>query len=195
MLKTVNKAIELLQVLDPQAKQLIARLDGKALTVNITDINLIITLSIKDNTLTADSSTSSNVLSGNLSSIMELLFNKNLQELLIDKKLDYQGSLGDLKQFYGFMSSIEIDIIYQISKRTSPSFANAVEKPFKKAKDFIKLSRQESIIDVKEYLTEEKRVLVSKTEMNIHIKKIQKLRQDIDRLEAKINLLQGSSDD
>ena len=194
MLKTVNKAIELLQILDPQAKQLIARLDGKALTVNITDIDLIITLSVRNKILTADSSTSSNVLSGNLSSIMELLFNKNLQELLIDKKLDYQGSLGELKQFYGFISSIEIDVIYQISKRTSRSFADAVEKPFKKAKDFIKLSRQESIIDVKEYLTEEKRVLVSKTEMNIHIKKVQKLRQDIDRLEAKINLLGLSND-
>ncbi len=195
MINTVNKSIELLLKLDPQAKSLLARIDGKSLTVNMTDIHTSITLTAKDRNLIASNDESENVLSGTSSKILELVFNKNLQEQLIDKTLDYQGSLSDIKQFYSFFGAIHIDIIYQISKATSPRVANLIEKPFNKTKDFIKTSRKETILDIKEYLTEEKRVLISKNEMNIFFRNVQKLREDLDRIEAKINLLQGSDDD
>ena len=123
--------------------------------------------------------------------ILELVFNKNLQELIIDKKIDYQGSLKELNEFNKFLKAIDIDLVYKISSSTSPEFASIIAKPFSKAKEYLKISRQETIIDIKDYLTEEKKTLISQNEINILYNKIQELKQATDRVEAKLKLLQG----
>lgn len=195
MTDSLNNALNLLLNLDPQIPFALSKLENKSLSIYITDLDIITTFTINNKKITASNLKSSNIISGKLAYIMELLFNKNLQELLIDKKLDYQGSLSELKQFYSFFSSIDIDVIYHISTTTNPIFANAIEIPFKKAKEFIQVSKNESIIDIKEYLTEEKKFLISKNEVNIFYREVQKLKQATDRLEAKLKLLKGSTND
>ncbi|APC96570.1 ubiquinone biosynthesis accessory factor UbiJ [Francisella frigiditurris] len=195
MTDSLNNALNLLLNLDPQISFALSKLENKSLSIYITDLDIITTFTINNKKVTASNLKSSNIISGKLAYIMELLFNKNLQELLIDKKLDYQGSLSELKQFYSFFSSIDIDVIYYISTATNPIFANAIEVPFKKAKEFIQVSKNESIIDIKEYLTEEKKYLISKNEINIFYREVQKLKQATDRLEAKLRLLKGSAND
>lgn len=191
MIITINKALKLLAKLDPQVSDLLAPLEGKALSVYISDINYTISLDVKNAALVATNTPTSNILSGKLAYILELIFNKNLQELTIAKKLDYQGSLKDLNEFNKFLNAIDIDLVYKISQATSPEFANIITKPLDKAKQYIKTSRQETIIDIKDYLTEEKKILISKNEIEIFYRQIQELKQATDRIQAKLNLLQG----
>jgi ubiquinone biosynthesis protein UbiJ len=56
----------------------------------------------------------------------------------------------------------------------------------------LKNSRKESIEDIKDYLTHEIGTLISKNEANAFYTQVQELKQAIDRIEAKLNLLQGS---
>jgi ubiquinone biosynthesis protein UbiJ len=192
MIQTINKALSFLPKLDPQASALLSPLKDKALSVVITDLDYSISLKVENNNLYATDELTDNVLKGKLAYILELIFNKNLQELIIAEKLDYQGSLKDLNEFNKFLNAIDIDVVYKISSLTSPEFANVITKPFDRIKEYLKTSRQETIIDIKDYLTQEKKTLVSQNEINIFYKQIQELKQATDRVEAKLKLLQGS---
>ena len=189
MLEIINKALAKISKFDPQSQSLMMPIEGKSLTINITDIDSIVSLHIKENKLVATNDKSKNILSGKLAYILELLFNKNMQELIMADKLNYDGSLKDLKDFYTFFGSLDIDLIYRISQFTTPTFANIISKPFKRAKKYLKNSRQETIIDIKDYLTEEKKILISQNEVNVFYHQVQELKQSVDRLEAKLNLL------
>jgi ubiquinone biosynthesis protein UbiJ len=191
MLKTINAALQLLPKLDPQATALMKPLDGKSLTVVITDIDYTLSLNIENGILSADDTTSTNVLSGSLAHVTELVFNKNLQELIMADKLKYEGSLKSLKLFNDFFAALDIDIAYKISKLTGPIFANAITKPFTAANEYIKTSKNETIIDVKDYLTEERKTLISNNEVNIFFREVQVAKQSVDRIEAKLKLLKG----
>ena len=191
MIETINKALKIFPKLDPQASSLLQPLKDKSLTVIITDVDYIITLTSDGQNLFANNTASKNVLQGKLAYIIELLFNKNMQELIMVDKLEYEGSLKDLKEFYKFVEAVDIDIVYKISELTGPSFANTVCKPFYKAKEYLKNSREETIIDIKDYLAHETDTLISKNESNVFYTQIQELKQAIDRVEAKLKLLQG----
>ena len=192
MIETINKALKIFPKLDPQASSLLQPLKDKSLTVIITDVDYTITLTSDGQNLFANNIASTNVLQGKLAYIIELLFNKNMQELIMEDKLEYEGSLKDLKEFYKFVEAVDIDIVYKISQATSPGFADTVSKPFLKAKEYLKNSRKESIEDIKDFLTHETGTLISKNEANAFYTQIQELKQAIDRIEAKLNLLQGS---
>ena len=192
MIETINKALKIFPKLDPQATSLLQPLKDKSLTVIITDVNYTITLTSDGQNLFANNIASTNVLQGKLAYIIELLFNKNMQELIMEDKLEYEGSLKDLKEFYKFVEAVDIDIVYKISQATSPGFADTVSKPFLKAKEYLKNSRKESIEDIKDFLTHETGTLISKNEANAFYTQVQELKQAIDRIEAKLNLLQGS---
>jgi ubiquinone biosynthesis protein UbiJ len=191
MIETINKALGIFPKLDPQASSLLFPLKSKSLTVVVTDVNYTITLTSDGKNLSANNIASKNILQGKLAYIIELLFNKNMQELIMVDKLEYEGSLKDLKEFYKFVEAVDIDIVYKISELTGPSFANAVSKPFYKAKEYLKNSREETIIDIKDYLAHETGTLISKNESNVFYTQIQELKQAIDRVEAKLKLLQG----
>ena len=191
MLKTINAVLQLLPKLDPQAAALMNALNGKSLTVMITDTDYNISLNIENNELSADNTTGTNILSGTLAHITELMFNKNLQELIMADKLKYEGSLKDLKYFNDFFAALDIDIAYKISKLTGPIFADVVIKPFTAANEYIKTSKNETIIDVKDYLTEERKTLISNNEVNIFFREVQQAKQSVDRIEAKLKLLKG----
>lgn len=193
MIETINKALRLFPKLDPQANSLLLPLKGKSLTVAITDIDYTITLTSDGQNLVANNTASKNILQGKLAYILELIFNKNMQELIIADKLEYEGSLKDLKEFYKFVEAVDIDVVYKISQLTSPSFANTVSKPFLKAKEYLQNSRKESIEDIKDYLTYETGTLISVNEANVFYTQVQELKQTIDRIEAKLKLLQESS--
>ena len=195
MLKLVNTALSLLSKLDPQVSALLLPLNGKTLSVNIVDIDLMITLKVEDSKIHANNEPIKNILKGNLAYILELIFNKNLQELIIAEKLDYQGSLKDLNAFNKFLDAVDIDLVYKISELTSPEFAGIVAKPFQKAKQYFKTSRQETIVDIKDFLTEEKKTLISQNEINIFYRQVQELKQTTDRIEVKLKLLQGLNND
>ncbi|MGQ4001446.1 hypothetical protein QIW31_00175 [Francisellaceae bacterium CB299] len=192
MIETINKALKIFPKLDPQASSLLQPLKDKSLTVIITDVDYTITLTSDGQNLFANNIASTNVLQGKLAYIIELLFNKNMQELIMEDKLEYEGSLKDLKEFYKFVEAVDIDIVYKISQATSPGFADTVSKPFLKAKEYLKNSRKESIEDIKDFLTHETGTLISKNEANAFYTQVQELKQAIDRIEAKLNLLQGS---
>lgn len=195
MIETINKALTLLPKLDPQVTALLLPLNDKPLSVHISDLDYTVTLEVKNQKLTASNKASKNLLSGKLAFTIELVFNKNLQELIMADKLNYEGSLKDLKEFYNFFEAIDIDLIYKISQVTSPSFANMVAKPFSKAKQYLKTSRGETIIDIKDYLTEEKKILISQNEIDIFYREVKELKQAVDRIEAKYRLLQGQYHD
>jgi ubiquinone biosynthesis protein UbiJ len=192
MIETINKALGIFPKLDPQATALLSPLKGKSLTVIVTDVGYTITLTSDGQNLFANNIPSKNVLQGKLAYIIELLFNKNMQELIMEDKLEYEGSLKELKEFYKFVEAVDIDIVYKISQVTSPSFADAVSKPFLQAKEYLQNSRKESIEDIKDFLTHETGTLISKNEANAFYIQVQELKQAIDRIEAKLNLLKGS---
>ncbi|MDE4947102.1 hypothetical protein NAI56_11165, partial [Francisella tularensis subsp. holarctica] len=67
---------------DPQVSALLLPINGNALSVNITDIDLIITLDVEDSKIYASTVLTKNIFNGNLAFILELIFNKNLQEFI-----------------------------------------------------------------------------------------------------------------
>ena len=179
--------------LDPQTNELLKPINNKKLLIRITDINKNILFSVVDNKLIiSNDNISDNILSGSSKYLLELVLNKNLQELIMDKKLQYDGSLNTIKQFYSFFNAIKPDIHFYLSQKIGSISSGILEKPISKVIEFIKTSRKESIKDLREYITEESNLSVSKNEINYFYNQIYKLQQDIDRIQAKFNLFKDS---
>ncbi|MDE4994370.1 hypothetical protein NAH09_09285, partial [Francisella tularensis subsp. holarctica] len=80
MKKLVNTALSLLPKFDTQVSALLLHINCKALSVNITDIDLIITLELEDSKIYASNELTIIILKGTVAVIVEIIFIKILQE-------------------------------------------------------------------------------------------------------------------
>jgi len=191
--KLLNTFIIKILDLDPNKESLIKNLNNQDFFIKITDLNLCFGfVPTADTNLKISNKTSQdtkNILQGKSEFILELLLEKNIQELITNDNLHYEGSLNALKNYNVFFESIRPDLILKISEKTNSDFAAGIENIITGIKNFIKKSIKNNKQDVYEFIIEEQQITPSQAEVNDFFENIQTLKQDLDRVSAKANII------
>lgn len=183
--------------LDPSCQQKLQPLIGKQFLLEVTDINAEYYISFQEGIVISNVSTGDEVdlvIRGATFSLWKLFqstpetFSAHLQSVRV------VGDLNLAQSIKVFFNSIDIDWEEQLSRLTGDVFAHQFFRGVKALRAW----RQEALkgfkLNLKEYLQEEARYFPTSEELAIFLQEVDVLRDDIERLEAKIERL-GRSDE
>jgi ubiquinone biosynthesis protein UbiJ len=190
--KTLNGYLNL----DPELPSLMEPLQGKTLKVIVEDWGLTLFLAphakgfriyLKANMEACVS------LSGRLAELLEFALSKHPQALVSSGKIKQSGDIHILQAYQKFIEQSEIDWEGLLAKVIGGPAAFELCKAAKKARAWQMENVSSTRQDLSEYLQEECRLLPGREEIEDHIEDIAKLREDVDRLEARLSGLSSKS--
>lgn len=174
-----------------QAK-LIEKHAGKVLNITLTDIHLTLFLVFQKEKLlvyTVYSDQPDATIEGSsLSFLKQLRGQNNFDALLIEGDIDFAHDMQLL------IHGVDIEWEEYLSYLTGDFLANRLGAAFHQAKQSTASITKRTVEDLVDYLQEEKRFLPTKEEVEDFYEDILLLRQDIDRLNARIDRLMEKVD-
>ena len=173
------------------AKKISEQLEGKILSIHIKNTSRFFNVIMNSNELNSHTITENYdvQISGSLISFAKLLRN-NSSDALRDGTISINGDVAVAQKFQKLFAMIKPDIEEELSHVVGDIMANNIVKVSKKTGDWIQNTRDILQENIKEYLQEEIKLMPSKYEFNLFSKEVSKIRDDIERLEKKINEFQ-----
>ena len=173
------------------AKKISEQLEGKILSIHIKNTSRFFNVIMNSNELnphTIRENYDVQIL-GSLISFAKLLRN-NSSDALRDGTISINGDVAVAQKFQKLFAMIKPDIEEELSHFVGDIMANNIVKVSKKTGDWIQNTKDILQENIKEYLQEEIKLMPSKYEFNIFSKEVSKIRDDIERLEKKIDEFQ-----
>jgi ubiquinone biosynthesis protein UbiJ len=183
-------AINRYLALDPEMLDKLARFDGKVIKVEITGLNKNLYM-FPDNkgikVRTGHDGTVDTVLRGTPISLFKMGLVSNAANLLLKGDVEISGDTRLGHQFKNVFSQMDIDWSEPLSHLLGDSLAYKLQQSTIRLSLWGKQTAKSVSLSFSEYLQEESRDVVTETELIIFNDAVDRLRNDVDRLEAKIN--------
>lgn len=129
-------------------------------------------------------------LSGELSAFMNLASQQDKQAALMQSDIQIQGSSQLAMALADIMAELDIDFEAMVSELTGPVVAHVLGKNLRSIGNWFKQTGHKLKQDTVEFVRDERKMAVHKTEGEIRFGQIHKLKLDTERLEARIQRLQ-----
>tara|TARA_B100000700_G_scaffold204736_1_gene225127 strand:+ start:372 stop:968 length:597 start_codon:yes stop_codon:yes gene_type:complete len=173
------------------AKKISQELEGKILSIKIKNTSHFFNVIMISNELNLHTNKENFdvQISGSLISFTNLL-RDNSSDALRDGSIGINGDVAVAQKFQKLFEMIKPDIEEELSHIVGDVMANNIVKFSKKTGDWMLNTRDILQENIKEYLQEEIKLMPSKYEFNFFSKEVSKIRDDIERLEKKINEFQ-----
>lgn len=183
----INKALSL----DSNISEPLSKLNGKNLTLVISELDFPITLNVELNTISVLASHLSDdcVIHSNFASLAKLKQTELLTSLIRSGDLDIVGDLKIAQQFAGLAEQLNIDWEKQLADRIgdTPAFKlNSLGAKLLKKLNFAKAQISQ---DASEYLLHEKRLLVTDFELRVFNSNVDKAELELVKLQSKLDSL------
>ena len=173
------------------AKKISQELEGKILSIQIKNTSHFYNVIMISNELNLHTNKENFdvQISGSLISFTNLL-RDNSSDALRDGSIGINGDVAVAQKFQKLFEMIKPDIEEELSHIVGDVMANNIVKFSKKTGHWMLNTRDILQENIKEYLQEEIKLMPSKYEFNFFSKEVSKIRDDIERLEKKINEFQ-----
>jgi len=173
------------------AKKISQELEGKILSIQIKNTSHFYNVIMISNELNLHTNKENFdvQISGSLISFTNLL-RDNSSDALRDGSIGINGDVAVAQKFQKLFEMIKPDIEEELSHVVGDVMANNIVKFSKKTGVWMINTRDILQENIKEYLQEEIKLIPSKYEFNFFSKEVSKIRDDIERLEKKINEFQ-----
>lgn len=173
------------------AKKISQELEGKILSIQIKNTSHFFNVIMISNELNLHTNKENFdvQISGSLISFTNLL-RDNSSDALRDGSIGINGDVAVAQKFQKLFEMIKPDIEEELSHVVGDVMANNIVKFSKKTGVWMINTRDILQENIKEYLQEEIKLIPSKYEFNFFSKEVSKIRDDIERLEKKINEFQ-----
>ncbi len=184
---TINRYL----ALDPEMLDKLAAFSGKVIKLEMTGINKIFYMLPNDGgiqILTEYEGTADTVLRGTPLSLFKMGLVSNVTNLLLKGEIEISGDTRLGHQFKNVLSQMEIDWSEPLAKLFGDGIAYQLQQSASKFSHWGKQSAESVVTSVSEYLQEESRDIVTETELQLFNDSVDELRNDVDRLEAKLKL-------
>ena len=167
----------------------LARFTGKVIKLEITGINKVLYL-LPDNTgirvRTEHEGPIDTVLSGTPIALFKMGLVSNAANLLLKGEVEIRGDTRLGHQFKNVFSQMDIDWSEPLSHLLGDGLAYQVQQSAKKMGQWGAKTVKSVSLSVSEYLQEESGDVVTGTEIEMFNDAVDRLRNDVDRLQAKI---------
>ena len=188
----LETAISRYLALDPEMLGQLAQFSGKVVKLEILDIDKELYLFPDANGIQVRSEYEGKVdtiLRGTPLSLFKLGLVSNAADLLLKGEVEITGDTRLGHQFKKVFSQMDIDWSEPLAKIFGDSFAYQIQQAGEKLGRWGKQSIQSLSMSVSEYLQEESRDVVTETELEIFNDAVDQLRNDVDRLQARVGSL------
>jgi ubiquinone biosynthesis protein UbiJ len=184
--------------LDPEMQDKLAAFRGKVIKLEMKGLNKEFYLFPGDDGMqvkTEYDGTADTVLSGSPASLFKMSMVPDASGMLLKGEVEISGDTRLGHQFKNIFTQMDIDWSEQLARLVGDSAAYQLQQSGKKLVQWGKQAVNSVAMTTGEYLQEESRDVVTETELEIFCEAVDRLRDDVDRLQAKIQLLskQGHS--
>lgn len=174
---------------DPETKTKLTQFESRCIAIKIKDFNQTIVMSVKQQQLYLTTSSEQPIdltITGDALTLAKL---GSDPESLFSADIDINGDVQFAKQLRDLLEGFDFDWEAQLARITGDTLAYPIAHGIRQSSSWAKkntVSMQETIA---EYLREESRLLLDKSEVKSYLQDIDILRADFDRLEARIKRL------
>jgi len=178
--------------LDPEMLDKFAQFNGKVVKLEMTGINKVLYMlpSNRGVQVLADYEGSADtVLRGTPVSLFKMGLVSNTASMLLKGEIEISGDTRLGHQFKNIFSQMDIDWSEPLANLVGDGLAYQIQQTASKFGRWGKQSMESVSTSFSEYLQEESRDVVTDTELNIFYDEVDQLRNDVDRLQAKINTI------
>lgn len=198
LLASIETAINAWLKLDEEALPRFNKLDGKIICLHITglDIHLYFipaTTGIEVLGNYPEDGIVDATIHGSPMSLMRLSTAQNAGETLLKSDIEIEGDTRVAETFSAILREVDIDWEELLSKLVGDIFAHQTGQVVRSASDWFKESANAMQLNTGEYLSEETRMTPADSELAYYLDQVDDVRMDVDRLEARIKLLQDDA--
>jgi len=188
----IESVINRYLALDPEALEKLAKLNGKVIEMELIGVNKSIYMLPNETgmqVMMQCDEMPDTVLRGTPLSLFKMSMVSNVASLLLTGKVEISGDTKLGHQFKNIFSSMDIDWSEPLAKIMGDGLAYQITQSGKKFGHWGKDTIKSVSTSLSEYLQEESRDVVSDAELDIFYKKVDQLRDNVDRLQAKITAI------
>ncbi len=188
----IETAINRYLVLDPEMLTKLARFSGKVIKVELSGIDKHFYMLPGDRGIEIQINSNANVdttLRGTPIALFKMSVTSNVAKVLLKGEVEITGDTRLGHQFKQAFSEMDIDWSEPLAELVGDGLAYQLQQASKKFVTWGKQSLESVSLSASEYLQEESRDVVTETELEIFNQNVDKIRNDVDRLEAKIKKL------
>jgi len=178
--------------LDPEAPEKLTAFDGKIICIDIRGLNKRIYLLIngcKISVVKQHDAEPDATITGSPAALFKLGVHRDSAPLFFAGEVEIRGDTRLGRQFKSLLADMEIDWEEHLSRLIGDIAAHRVAGLFNTLKEWSESVAGNFTDDVGEYLQEESRDVVSGAEMGMFYQQVDKLRDDTERLKARIDRL------
>lgn len=193
LIATLENAFNRLLALDPEAATQLAAMEGRIICLQLDGINIKLYLfpsaedvMILDN-FDAEPDTT---ISGTPLALARLGMSTDSQAEMFAGDVKISGDLKLGSQFNRLLASLDIDWEEQLSKVTGDMAAHTLGNITRSISALKSRNRESMKMNMGEYLQEEIHYLPSRNELEIFLKDVDELRNDVSRFKARLNKLE-----
>lgn len=188
----IEAAINRYIVLDPEMLDKLAAFDGKVIKIEIVGTGKTLFMFPGKRgihiSMTHEGEVDT-VLRGSPLSLFKMGVVPNAATMLLKGEVEISGDTRLGHQFKSVFSQMDIDWSEPLAELVGDALAYQMQQSGKKLSQWGKDSIRSVSTSLSEYLQEESRDVVTETELEIFNDAVDQIRNDVDRLQAKINLL------
>jgi ubiquinone biosynthesis protein UbiJ len=193
-LNLLTSALNNYLALDPEAPEKLTAFDGRVIAIDITGPNKTIYLLINGSRISAVKTYDREpdaTITGSPAALFKLGAHRDSAPLFFAGEVEIRGDTRLGRQFKSLLAEMEIDWEEHLSRFVGDIAAHRIAGLFNDLRKWSKSAADNFADDVGEYLQEESRDVVSGAEMEMFYQQVDKLRDDTERLKARIDRLPG----
>ena len=194
MLNNFSKVINQVISLDSDAKNQLKSLSGKILSIEVTDLKLQFFVFPTEDLLVLSDKYNGEVhvnVQGTSVALLNMGLRTKAADSLFSGAVKMSGDVQVGQQFREWIAAIDIDWEEQLSHLTGDVIAHRVGNFIRGAFAWSKQTVDTLGRDAAEYFQHESQTLLTRTEVDHFLQAVDTVRDDVDRIEAKINRLQA----
>lgn len=195
-MQVLETAISQYLALDPEMLGQLAQFSGKVIKLEVLGINKALYLfpDTKGIQVRAEyEGDADTILRGTPIALFKMGLAPNAAELLLKGEVEISGDTRLGHRFKNVFAQMEVDWSEPLARLFGDSMAYQVQQTGIKLRRWGKESVRSLSMSVSEYLQEETRDVVTETELGMFNDAVDQLRNDVDRLQARVSLLLKTS--
>ncbi len=194
VLNLLASALNHYLALDPEAPEKLTAFDGKVICIDVRGPNRKIYLLMNGNRIrvvrTYETEPDATII-GSPAALFKLGVHRDSAPLFFAGEVEIRGDTRLGRQFKSLLAEMEIDWEEHLSRFTGDIAAHRIACLFTDLRKWSRTAADNLADDVGEYLQEESRDVVSGAEMEMFYQQVDRLRDDTERLKARIDRLPG----
>jgi len=185
----VNRALRL----DPASLKRLARIQGQVIGIQATSPSFSIVIIPLDKGVVLQQHFEGEpdaLITGSITDLMALASAADKSVAFMDSSLEVSGNIDLTNELAEIFTELDLDWEGLLARFTGDTLAHPIGQMTRSTFSWMKNSHNRMISNLSEYLTEESKICPPPEELEIFYRKIDKLRLDTDRLEARTQRLQ-----